>query len=147
MATKKNTAKVAKARLKAPTATTREIENMVWVDHSTVSRIDKQLQQTATKDDRIVWICDTDMDIVLLAQAKIKGKIKKMDTSEQTEDIKARDLSAIARESAARYSIFMGDSTDNKGWARFPDLSIDQLVDQLNSINSKRKDKENHGVL
>jgi len=55
------------------------------------------------------------MDIVLLAQAKIKGKIKKMDTSEQTEDIKARDLSAIARESAARYSIFMGDSTDNKG--------------------------------
>jgi len=29
MATKKNTAKVAKARLKAPTATTREIENMV----------------------------------------------------------------------------------------------------------------------
>jgi len=124
----KSKAKVIKSRLKDPLKTTREVKAETGMSHMTVARRDKELLQSVTKDDRIIWICEEDIEIVKLAQAKMKNIIKNMDTSKETEKVKARDLSAIAKESSARYSIFMGDRTDDKGWEKI--ISINDLYDK-----------------
>ena len=58
-------AKVISEYISNPDLSTRDIESITGVDHSTVSRIlDKDLQQVATKSERLVRIIDNDMESV-----------------------------------------------------------------------------------
>ena len=115
MSRRKNVEKVAKERLLHPLATTREIEELTWIDHSTVSRIDWQLQQSATKDERIISITEKDLSIVEKGQNEIDRRL-----SERAELDKMRtvELSQVLKESTARYSLFRGSATDEKGWLK-----------------------------
>ena len=111
----KNTAKVIKEVIKSPLSTDREIEDNTWVSKSVSNRVRNELGQIGTKDDRILWICDTDLEIVILWQQIIKNRL--MD-EEELKKISARDVSWIIKENTARYTIFKWDVTDNDWWLR-----------------------------
>ncbi len=123
MSRTKNIAKIAKARLEHPTDTTREIEEKTWIDHSTVSRIDKQLQQIATKDDRILWITDTDLSIVTIGQQEIE---RRLNDKEELEKMRTVEISQVIKESTTRYTIFRWSATDEQ-WGLKQIESIDIL--------------------
>ena len=128
----KSLAKVAKSRLNDPLKTVREVEKETWVDHVTVSRRDKELKQTGTKDDRILWICDKDINIVKLAQGEI---VRRLWDDEEKKQISARDLSWIAKDSSARYTIFKWEVTDSNGWMKsLKDLSTEELLKMYNDL-------------
>lgn len=55
---------------------------------------------------------DDDFDIVVLAQQRIKQKLQDDKVMEKT---KISDISSVAKDSAARYTIFRGELTDAKG--------------------------------
>lgn len=125
----KNIAKVATSLLKDPLQTAREIADDVWKWASTVNRVRKELAQTGTKDDRILWICDADLEIVQLWQKIIRDRLT---NPEELEKITARDVSGIIKENTARYSLFVGNATDEKGWLNvMKDLSTEELLKMI----------------
>lgn len=123
MSRTKNIAKVVKARIENPTDTTREIEDITWIDHTTISRIDKQLQQIATKDDRILWITDTDLSILTIGQREIERRLNDKD---EVEKMRTVEISQVIKESTARYSLFRWNATDEQ-WGLKGIESIDIL--------------------
>lgn len=112
---KKNQDKVIAERVMNPLDTTREIADRIGVDHSTVARIDKKMPQNATKDSRIISLTDTDLDIVTRSQEIIKMKLN---DEELVKDMNIRDISTVAKDSAARYSLFRWDATDREWGAK-----------------------------
>jgi hypothetical protein len=100
---KKNLEKVAKVRLEKPRATTREVAEETGLDHSTVAKLDKQVPQISTKDDRIITLTNTDFDIVILAQQRIQEKLLDDQVMNKTSIEK---ISTVAKDSAARYTVF-----------------------------------------
>lgn len=111
---KKNKAKIIKEVLINPLQTQREIAKGVWLSKTTIQEHLKELPKT-TKDDRIIWICDTDLEIVILWQEIIKNRL--MD-EEELKKISARDISWIIKENTARYTIFKWDATDSEWWMK-----------------------------
>lgn len=128
---KKNLAKVAKAVMKDPLATQREIAEKAWVWLWTANRAKKQLEQNGTKDDRIQGILDSDIAIVALAQGAI---VEKLTDPEQRKKTGMWEISRVAAESTKRYTIFGWDVTDEK-WA-LKDLSWLSVSDLLDIVNS-----------
>lgn len=120
MSRTKNIAKVVKARIENPTDTTREIEDITWIDHTTISRIDKQLQQIATKDDRILWLTDKDFELMKQIQ---EVKFKRLQEDEQ---INNNDLDKWENTAVKRYSLFRWSATDKDGGLKWIE-SIDIL--------------------
>lgn len=123
MSRPKNVEKVSKERLLNPLATTREIEEITWIDHSTVSRIDSQLQQTATKDGRIISITDTDLNIVEKWQKEID---RRLSLREELDKMRTVEISQVIKENTARYSLFRWNATDSEWGLKWID-SIDIL--------------------
>ena len=125
MSRKKNVAKIAKARLENPTDTTREIEEKTWIDHSTVSRIDKQLQQIATKDDRIIWLTDKDFEIQNLVQWET---VRRLTT--KPEEIRDPDLVRFWEFAMKRYQLFRWEATEI--------VEVQDLSEERKAIIAKR---------
>lgn len=123
---RKNVEKVAKARLSNPRATTREIAEIADVDHTTVSRLDREIPQIATKDERIITLTDTDFNIVKLAQQRIQEKL-----NDEAEMKKTRigEISTVAKDSAARYTIFRWDLTDKEWWYNAKVVGLPDLLE------------------
>ena len=117
--------KVAKARLKNPRATTREVAEKTWLDHSTVAKLDKEIPQISTKDDRIITLTDKDFDIVKLAQQRIEEKL--MDEAEMKKT-RIGEISTVAKDSAARYTIFRWELTDNEWWGKVEIISFKDIL-------------------
>ena len=104
---KKNEAKVVKEVLANPLQSQREIATNAWVWLGTVNRHIKKMEQTGTKDDRILGITDKDLQIVTLVQDQtlddlLENKLKPSDR------IKAAELST------KRYTLFRWDVTDSE---------------------------------
>lgn len=108
----RNRAKVIKAKLKNPLKTEREIAKETNVSKSTVNRISQELGQWGTKDDRILWICDKDLEIVKLGQEII---MKKLRDQKQVAKLKPHEISQVIAENTKRYALFRGNATDNNG--------------------------------
>lgn len=109
---KRNKAKVIKALIKNPLASQREIAKEAWVTVWTVNNKLNQVKQWEIKDDRILWICDADLEIVKLWQQIIKEKL----TNKKVVDkMKAGEVSQVIAENTKRYTLFKWDATD-KDW-------------------------------
>ena len=104
---RKNKAKVAKEILKNPLQTERQIAKKTWLWNSTVHEHKKDLK--SSKDERIVWICDGDLDNVTLWQKELYRRLNEKPHNEKTSDIVQ-----IMREGTVRYSTFIWDVTDDK---------------------------------
>lgn len=110
---RKNVEKVAIAKIKKPLSTQREIAKATWVWLWTVNRAEQEMEQIGTKDERILTLTDTDFEIMVLAQGRIKDKLQ--DDSEMKKT-RIWEISSVAKESAARYTTFRGAVTDPSWW-------------------------------
>lgn len=124
-----NKAKVAKEILNNPLQSEREIAKKTWLGNSTVHEHKKELK--SSKDERIVWICDTDIEIVKLWQKEIYRRLWK---AEELEKMKTWEISQTIRENTARYTIFKWDITDEEWWMKnnASDMSTEELLRLIN---------------
>jgi hypothetical protein len=106
----KNIVKITKSVLTNPLQTERELAKEVWVSNWTAHNILKQVEQSWAKDPRILWICDTDLEIVTLGQNEIKKRL--INTPSK---IGVRDIVSAMESWTKRYTIFRGDLTDKDG--------------------------------
>jgi len=111
----RNRAKVIKATLKNPLASQREIAKQQWVSHETVNRIQKEMWQTVTKDDRILWICDKDLEIIRLWQAELERRLK---DKKALSKMRSWEISQVLAENTRRYTLLKWDATDEQGWIK-----------------------------
>lgn len=121
----KNRAKVIKATLKNPLKSQREIAKQVWVSKGTVSNVQHELGQSWPKDDRILWICDADLEIIKLWQKIIQDKLNDKKT---VKNMKASEVSQVIAENTRRYTLLRWNATDENGWIKkvLVNVSIDE---------------------
>ena len=127
---KKTMAKVAKAVLKNPTASEREIAKIAGVANWSAHNHMSELEQTwaLSKDPRIKAISDADLLIVNLVQAET---VKRFQNPEELKKINALDLNRIWDISIKRHSLIIGKATDEMWWMKtakvvsLPDLMND----------------------
>lgn len=94
---KASIAKVAKARIRNPLATQREIAKEVGIGNWTVARADKVLEQSGAEDPRIAGLLDLDIEIEMLATKEIKRRISDDPTKVTNADITRFNESATKR--------------------------------------------------
>jgi len=116
----KNIEKVIKERLENPLQTTREIANKIWIDHWTVARLDKELPQIATKDDRIITITEKDFEILEIIQKEKKNRLLN-----ETEKINNSDIDKWEQTATRRYMLFKWDITNPNWWLK--DLDLEKI--------------------
>lgn len=83
------------------------------------------MEKNGAKDDRIVGITETDINIVQLAQKEIERRLKK---AEELEKMRTIEISQVAEKSAARYTLFRGNATDENGGLKLPILTEEQKI-------------------
>jgi hypothetical protein len=108
----KNIAKVAKTLLENPLQTEREIADGIDIWKSSVNRLKNELGQIGAKDDRIIWITDTDLSILTIGQREIE---RRLNDKEEIEKMRTVEISQVIKESTARYSLFRWNATDEQG--------------------------------
>ena len=115
-----NIANVAKELLENPLQTERQIADTLWVNHTTVNRAKQELQQTAPKDDRIVWLTDWDFDLMKVIQQEKFARLQ------DPENVNNNDLDKWENTAVKRYSLFRWSATDEQ-WGLKQIESIDIL--------------------
>lgn len=120
---KKNKASVVKVLLQDPLKSTREVAKAAWVGSTTAHRVIKEMEQTGTKDPRILWVSNKDLQIVELSQAEMLRRLK---SKTERKRIKIADLATIAEKSEKRRSLIVGNATDDQGWVK---SILDQIID------------------
>ncbi len=123
---KKNLEKIAKVVIKNPRATEREIAKETGLGNWTINRLKTEVEQIGAKDERILTLTDTDFDIVKLAQQRIQEKL-----NDEAEMKKTRigEISTVAKDSAARYTIFRWDLTDKEWWYNAKVVGLPDLLE------------------
>lgn len=123
---RKNVEKVAKEKLKNPLKSQREIAKETGMSLWTVNASLKEVEQIWNKDERIIALTDTDFNIVKLAQQRIQEKL-----NDEAEMKKTRigEISTVAKDSAARYTIFRWDLTDKEWWYNAKVVGLPDLLE------------------
>jgi len=117
-----NKAKIVKEILKNPLQSQRQIAKKTWLGKTTVQEHSKSIN--TTKDGRIAWICNKDLDNVNLWQKELQRRLKESPGNEKTGDIVQ-----IMREWTARYTIFKWDVTDSEwGLKEFEHMSTADIL-------------------
>lgn len=131
----KNIAKVAAARAKNPLWSTREIGKEVWLDNKSVSRLDKELPQIATKTDdpkinktitTINEIISKDLEIVDLWVRILRQRLEVAEWDSKA--MSTRDVISATDVSAKRYSLFKWNATNDEGGLDIKSLSEEELL-------------------
>lgn len=127
---KTNIAKVAKAVLENPLASQRDIADETWLSVWNVNDKLNKLEQEGKKDDRIIWITDTDLSILTIGQREIE---RRLNDKEEVQKMRTVEISQVIKESTARYSLFRWNATDNQWWLKnwVKNLSDDELLKML----------------
>ena len=116
---------VTKELLKDPTLTIREVAEKTWVSKSTVANyINEDLDKIGQKDDRILWVCEKDFEIVQLWQALISERLK---DKNETDKMRTFEIAQTIEKSEKRYMLFKWSATDKDWWAKQPDI-IFQII-------------------
>lgn len=84
-------AKIIEEKINNPDLSSRDMEKIVWVDHSTITRvIDKDLQQVATESQRIASLIDRNDNLQSLADKRLLELL-----ASPEEKLRATDLVSI----------------------------------------------------
>lgn len=105
--------KIAKIVLKSPLKTERQIAQEANLSKTTVHEHLSEIKKT--KDDRIISICDTDIENVVLWQNLLQQRLH-----EQGDTLKVGEIVDIIQEWTKRYTLFKWDITDKDGGLRNP---------------------------
>ena len=121
----KNRAKVIKATLKNPLKSQREIAKEQWVSDRTVWRVQAEMSHNVAKDDRIIWICDKDLEIIKLWQAELERRLK---DKKALSKMRSWEISQVLAENTRRYTLLRWNATDENGWIKkvLVNVSIDE---------------------
>jgi len=116
--------KIAKIVIKNPLKTIRTIAKETWLWTTTVY---EHLQEIKTnKDERIVWICDTDLVNVTLWQNELQRRLQ-----EEAKDMRASDIIQMMAEWTKRYTIFKWDITDEEWGLKLGDINDKDVLDYI----------------
>ena len=126
---KKRKAKVIKTLLKNPTQTITELAKDTWLSIWNVHNKLKEVEKQGIKDTRILWICDTDLDIVKLWQKIIMDKLN---DKKVVSKMRAVEVSQVIAENTKRYTIFKWDITDAEWWLRSDKISDEDVLIYIN---------------
>lgn len=102
--------KIAKDVLLNPLKTQRDRAEDLWLWKTTIQ--EHLLEVKTTKDDRILSITDTDLNIVEKGQKEIDRRLSE---SEELGKMRTVEISQVLKESTARYSLFRWSATDKDG--------------------------------
>jgi len=110
---------------KNPLSTVREIAEETWVSKSTVANyINEDLDKLGQKDKNIIIITDTDRRIIeksqIIIEQAIDKHIEKSEASGWLSLQEALQVSWLAKESTARYTIFRWTATDEQWGLKQP---------------------------
>lgn len=120
----KKVSSVTKELLENPLQTVREVAEKTGVSKSSVaSYIQEDLDKLGLKDDRILWITDTDLSILTIGQREIE---RRLNAKDEVEKMRTVEISQVIKESTARYSLFRWNATDEQ-WGLKGIESIDIL--------------------
>lgn len=119
--------KVLEAKLTSPSKTQREIAKDVGATKSTIDRDLRALGQDGAiqSDETINAIKDADLEIVILGQSILLERFQ--DESER-KNIKARDISTIAKDSQTRYSFLAGENANKDGGEKYKILDFANVI-------------------
>lgn len=120
----KNKSKIAKEILKNPLQSQREIADKVWLWKTTVQEHLQDLK--TTKDDRILWVCEKDFEIVTLWQEIIKARLK---DKTEIEKMRTFEIAQTIENSEKRYMLFKWDATNEQWW-----LKDTSALESLNNL-------------
>ena len=110
---KKNKAKIIKEIIKNPLQSQREMAKNVWLWKTTIQEHLQEIK--TTKDDRILWICEKDFEIVKLWQSIIEERLR--DKSE-TDKMRTFEIAQTIEKSERRYMLFKWNATDDNWGAK-----------------------------
>lgn len=128
---KKNKDKVVVAYLKDPTKSEPEIAKETWVAKSTVHDI-KAKSGEIGKDEKIVEICEKDMEIITKANLIAERFLDDVLSKDELDRADVEQSRKNAETSTRRYSLFVGNATDGKGWLNvMKDLSTEELLKMI----------------
>ena len=114
-----NKAKITKEALKNPLQSVRDIAKKTWIWKSSVGRVIKNWRENGEKDDRILWVCDKDFEIIQKTQELTLKKLKNPDS------INLVDIMRVWTESTKRYMLFKWNATNNDWWLK--ELETEQI--------------------
>lgn len=113
---KKKLSSVTKELLTNPLQTVREVAEKTWVSKSSVaSYISEDLDKLGQKDDRIVWLCETDFEIVQIWQKIIKERLQ---DKEEVAKMRTFEVAQTIEKSEKRYMIFKWPITNPDWWLK-----------------------------
>lgn len=102
---------VATYYAKNPYATVRQAAKDLNISKSTVAEYRKELDNVGQKDERILYLTDRDMEIIMMWQDLIK---EKLNNKKVTDKLNPRDISTVIKDSSQRYTLFRGNATDDE---------------------------------
>lgn len=107
---KKSLSKVAEIAINNPTLSEREIAELAWIGNWTAHRALKDLEQVGAKNEDIIQITDTDLEILKLWQNEI---FKRLQDEEELQKMRTFEIAQTIEKSEKRYQIFRWDVTDD----------------------------------
>ena len=134
---KKNIAKVVKTVLKDPLLTEREIAVKANISNWTAHNIKQELEQIWAKDDRILWVCEKDFEIVKLWQAIIEKRLR---DEEEVKKMRTFEIAQTIEKSEKRYMLFKWDITNNDWWLKEININQSQMELIANRILNGQRD-------
>jgi len=127
-----NLIKVAKIVLKNPHATERQIAKEANIWNWTAHRQLEYLERV--KSVFIEEVLRADEEIIKLAQDAVRQKLS---DPEYIKTARTTELSTVAKDSTARFTLFKGNSTDEEGGLKEPRYMTDEELEAF--IFSKKK--------
>ena len=110
---KRSLSKVAEIAINNPTLSEREIAERAWIWNWTAHRALKDLEQVGAKNEDIIQITDTDLEILKLWQQEIFNRLQ---NEEELKKMRTFEIAQTIEKSEKRYQIFRWDVTD-ENWA------------------------------
>ena len=104
---KKNMIEVAKAIIKNPLLSERDIANSIWVSHTTVQNAKKELCQQLPKEASMVDFLKIDLDIQTLSSNEIRRRL-----TEEISTVRITELKELNESSFKRRQLLGGWATD-----------------------------------
>ena len=118
----KNKSKIVKEVLKNPLQSQREIAKKVWLWKTTIQEHLQDIK--TTKDDRILWVCEKDFEIVTLWQSIIAERLK---DKEEVKKMRTFEIAQTIEKSEKRYMLFKWEATDKDWWLK----SITNILNEI----------------
>lgn len=118
----KNKSKIVKEVLKNPLQSQREIAKKVWLWKTTIQEHLQDIK--TTKDDRILWVCEKDFEIVTIWQEIIKQRLQ---DKEEVKKMRTFEIAQTIEKSEKRYMLFKWEATDKDWWLK----SITNILNEI----------------